>query len=63
VRVDDTVDVLGLAQLAPGRPVKVVVHHADGTSDEVTTTHTMSEEHISWFNAGSALNLLAAQQR
>jgi len=27
------------------------------------TTHTMSEEHIAWFRAGSALNLLAAQQR
>ncbi len=63
VRADDTVDIVGLAELAPGRPVKVVLHHADGTSDEVTTTHTMSGEHIEWFNAGSALNLLAAQPR
>jgi aconitate hydratase len=63
VRVDDTVDVRGLAELAPGRPVKVVLHHADGSSDEISTTHTMSEEHIAWFRAGSALNLLAAQQR
>ncbi len=62
IRVDDTVDILGLAELAPGQPVKVVVHHADGTTDQIITTHTMSEEHISWFNAGSALNLLAAQQ-
>lgn len=63
VRADDAVDIVGLAELAPGRPVKVVLHHADGTSDEVITTHTMSEEHIEWFNAGSALNLLAAQTR
>ncbi len=63
VRVDDTVDVTGLAELAPGRPVKVVLHHADGSSDEIETRHTMSEEHIAWFQAGSALNLLAAQQR
>ena len=63
VRVDDTVDIVGLADLAPGRPVKVVLHHADGSSDEIMTTHTMSEEHIAWFRAGSALNLLAAQQQ
>ena len=63
VRVDDTVDIVGLADLAPGRPVKVVLHHADGSTDEIETRHTMSEEHIAWFQAGSALNLLAAQQR
>jgi aconitate hydratase len=62
VRVDDTVDIVGLADLAPGRPVKVILHHADGSTDEISTTHTMSEEHIAWFRAGSALNLLAAQQ-
>ena len=63
VRVDDTVDIVGLAALAPGLPVKVVLHHADGSADGVDTTHTMSEEHITWFRAGSALNLLAAQQQ
>jgi aconitate hydratase len=62
VLVDDLVDVVGLADLAPGRPVKVLLHHADGRTDEVETTHTMSEEHIAWFTAGSALNLLAAQR-
>jgi aconitate hydratase len=63
VRVDDAVDIVGLADLAPGRAVKVVLHHADGSTDEIETRHTMSEEHISWFTAGSALNLLAAQQQ
>jgi aconitate hydratase len=58
VRVDDTVDIVGLASLAPGVPVTVVLHHADGATDEITTTHTMSAEHIAWFRAGSALNVL-----
>jgi aconitate hydratase len=62
VRVDDTVDVVGLADLAPGRGVTVVLRHADGTSEEIATTHTMSEEHLDWFRAGSALNLLAAHR-
>jgi aconitate hydratase len=56
--VDDTVDIVGLADLAPGRPVTVVLHHADGSTDEIATTHTMSDEHIAWFRAGSALNVL-----
>jgi aconitate hydratase len=38
--------------------VLVRLHHSDGTTDDVTTTHTMSEEHIDWFRAGSALNVL-----
>jgi aconitate hydratase len=63
VLVDDEVDIIDLDGLAPGRPVKVVLRHADGRADDIETTHTMSEEHIAWFKAGSALNLLAVQQR
>ncbi len=62
ILVDDTIDIVGLADLAPGNPVKVLLHHADGSTDEIVTTHTMSEEHIAWYTAGSALNLLAVQQ-
>ncbi|HEX9505425.1 MAG TPA: aconitate hydratase, partial [Acidimicrobiia bacterium] len=58
IRADDTVDIVGLADLAPGKPVDVTVDHADGTSDTISTTHTMSDEHIAWFRAGSALNVL-----
>jgi aconitate hydratase len=59
VKADDTIDIVGLAELAPGTPVQVVLRHADGSSDEITTTHTMSDEHIEWFRAGAALNILA----
>jgi aconitate hydratase len=58
ILVDDTIDIVGLADLAPGKPVDVVIHHANGKTDTITTTHTMSEEHIAWFRAGSALNVL-----
>ena len=62
VRVDDTIDVDGLSALAPGSQLRVVLHHADGSTDEFAAHHTMSEEHIDWFKAGSALNLLASRQ-
>ncbi|MEX2267327.1 MAG: aconitate hydratase [Acidimicrobiia bacterium] len=61
-RFDDTVDIVDLASLAPDRPVRVVIQHADGTSDEIETTHTMSPEHVEWFRAGSALNVLRAEE-
>lgn len=63
VRFDDVVDVCGLDSLAPGSQLRVVLHHADGSSDEFAANHTMSEEHIDWFKAGSTLNLLAARGR
>jgi aconitate hydratase len=61
VRAADAVDVLGVTELAPGSRLRVVLHHADGSRDELAANHTMSEEHIAWFKAGSALNLLAAR--
>jgi aconitate hydratase len=63
VRVDDVVDVCGLRELAPGSQLQVVLHHADGSVDEFAANHTMSEEHVEWFKAGSALNLLAKRGR
>ncbi len=60
IRADDRVSIRGLADLAPGRPVDVFVRHADGSEERFQTTHTLSEEHISWFRAGSALNVLTA---
>jgi aconitate hydratase len=54
----DTISVLGLADLAPDKAVSCVLHHADGQTLEFTCNHTLSDEHIQWFRAGSALNLI-----
>ena len=50
--------VRGLAQLAPGAPLRVVLHHGDGSEDEFDGLHTLNDEQIAWYRAGSALNLL-----
>ncbi len=34
------------------------ITHADGSTVDFECTHTMSAEHIEWFHAGSALNLI-----
>jgi aconitate hydratase len=58
---DDTISVTGLADLTPGRPVECILTKPDGTSVEFTCNHTMSPEHIEWFRAGSALNIIRAR--
>ncbi|MGI9591914.1 MAG: aconitate hydratase [Myxococcota bacterium] len=62
VQERDRVSIRGVAELAPGRNLTVVFHHEDGGEDEALVSHTLSEEQIDWFKAGSALNLLRAQQ-
>ncbi len=54
----DRVSVRGLAALAPGKPVEVVIHKADGRSVTIQCSHSMTDEQIGWFRAGSALNAL-----
>lgn len=48
-----------LHELDPVRTVNMLVRHPDGSSDVITTRHTMNLEQIGWFYAGSALNLLS----
>ncbi len=58
VREDDTISVLGLREFAPGVPLTVVLHHADGTTEQFAANHTYNALQIEWFRAGSALNLI-----
>ncbi len=55
---DSTIDIVGLADLAPDQPVTVRVNQPGGGVDEFQATHTMSPEQIEWFQAGSALNII-----
>ncbi|MGH9280915.1 MAG: aconitate hydratase, partial [Acidimicrobiales bacterium] len=63
VRVDDRVVITGLASLAPDQPVRCVLLHTDDTAEEFWCDHSFSEEHIDWFRAGSALNLIGERFR
>lgn len=55
---DDRLSFLGLADLAPDQPVAGRIHHADGSTTDITLNHTFSPEQIEWFRAGSALNII-----
>ncbi len=58
VQEDDTIDIIGLTAFAPGEPLKMVLHHQDGSSDEVVLNHTYNSQQIDWFKAGGALNVI-----
>jgi aconitate hydratase len=58
----DRLDIVGLDSLAPGKNVRCTLRHADGTSETIELAHTMTPQQIGWFKAGSALNLIRAQQ-
>jgi aconitate hydratase len=54
----DLVSIVGLSSLAPGKPVKMILKHKSAPSDEVMLNHSLNQEQIEWFKAGSALNHL-----
>lgn len=51
----DKLSLVGLAQLEPGKPVRCLVKGRNGEF-EISLSHSLSQEQIGWFKAGSAMN-------
>jgi len=62
IQENDTIDIIGLTEFAPGKPLTLVLHHADGTSEEILANHTYNAQQIEWFKAGGALNIIRKNQ-
>lgn len=61
IQENDTIDIEGLTSFAPGQPLTLVLHHADGSVDKITVNHTYNQQQIEWFKAGGALNIIRKQ--
>ena len=61
VRETDRITLSNLSDLAPGVPLTAILRHADGAVDTIVLRHSLNNEQIAWFRAGSALNLLRRQ--
>ena len=55
---DDSFDFIDLDSFSPNRPLTLIAKHSDGSSDEIICNHSYNDIQISWFKAGSALNLI-----
>jgi aconitate hydratase len=58
IEQQDRISVTGLGSLAPGKPVQVKIYKTDGTTLTIHANHSITEQQIAWFKAGSALNAL-----
>jgi aconitate hydratase len=58
LRETDRLSLLDLFALAPDRPVRCLVRHADDTAETIWLAHSYSESQLEWFRGGSYLNVL-----
>jgi len=58
IQEDDSIDILGLTDFEPGDQLTVVLHHKNGSADEIKVNQTYNEQQIEWFKAGGALNVI-----
>ncbi len=56
----DRIDLIKVVDIAPGSSITAILHHRDGSSESLQLTHSLNDEQIDWFKAGSALNHLRA---
>jgi aconitate hydratase len=57
VREDDKISITGLEDaFLPDTPLKVTLHHSDGSRESIEALHSYNRMQIEWFRAGSALN-------
>jgi aconitate hydratase len=55
---DDKIDIIGLKEFSPGKQLTIVLNHSDGKKEKIKANHSCNEAQITWFKAGSALNLI-----
>ena len=62
IREDDSIDVIGLEAFMPDKLLQLILHHSDGSIEDILAKHTYNEAQIDWFKAGSCLNFIKDNQ-
>jgi len=57
---DDSFDINGLNEFAPGKQLSICLNHANGSNETIMVNHTYNQQQIEWFKAGGALNIIRA---
>ena len=53
---EDKITIKNVENIAPETEINITIEKADGETKEIKANHSLSEEQIEWFKAGSALN-------
>ena len=53
---EDKISIKNVEDIAPETEINITIEKADGETKEIKANHSLSEEQIEWFKAGSALN-------
>ncbi|KAL8221841.1 UNVERIFIED_CONTAM: aconitate hydratase [Gekko kuhli] len=59
----DKLSIVGLKDFVPGKPLKCIIKHPNGSQETIMLNHTFNETQIEWFKAGSALNRMKELQQ
>ena len=58
---NDTFNITGFNEFAPGSTFIITIKHNNGTEDQIKARHTYNLNQIKWFKFGSALNMIKEQ--
>ncbi len=61
IQAKDKISFAGLDKIAPGKAVTMTVTHENGSSEDLQVNHTLNDDQVKWFNAGSALNYMGSK--
>jgi aconitate hydratase len=63
IRESDKISIPGLNEFSPGKKLKILLAHTDGTDESISADHTYNKSQIEWFRAGSALNMIRGKKQ
>ena len=63
IRETDKLSIAGLEDLKPEKLVNCIIHHEDGSKENLPLKHSYNEFQIKWFQAGSALNIMRESEK
>lgn len=63
IKENDTFNILNLDSFSPNKTIEIEIIHDDGIKEIISTKHSYNNQQIAWFKAGSALNLIAQQNK
>lgn len=61
IKEDDIINFLDLVDFSPDRPLTLELIHSDRFNENIIVHHSYNKQQVSWFKAGSALNLIKKQ--